>query len=112
MPYNPPVTPTPTPYAPTPSPYDPAYSDTIAGINAEFRTMRTVTPFTISVRPVRSSGWVNMRWAPGKDMEVIKIYYNNDRLTVISEGANWYQVEDPNTGSVGYMMKTYTVRIY
>jgi len=111
---NPPVTPrpTPVPYVPTPTPYNPAYADTIAGLNAEFRTMRAVTPFTISVRPARSSGWVNMRWAPGQDMEVVRIYYNGDRLTVLSEGANWYLVEDPNTRAVGYIMKTYTIRLY
>ena len=111
---NPPVTPQPTavPYIPTPVPYDPTYADTIAGLNAEFRTMRTVTPFTILVRPARSSGWVNMRWAPGKDMEVVRIYYNGDRLTVLSEGANWYLVQDPSTNAVGYMMKTYTTRLY
>lgn len=107
---NPP-TPQPT-QVPTAAPYYPSYADTIPGLNAEFRTMRAVTPFTIAVRPVRSSGWVNMRWAPGKDMEVVRIYYNNDRLTVLAEGANWYQVEDPNTHAVGYMMKSYTVRLY
>ena len=87
-------------------------AESMGDLNAEFRTMRAVTPFTIAVRPVRSSGWVNMRWAPGKDMEVVRIYYNNDRLTVLAEGANWYQVEDPNTHAVGYMMKSYTVRLY
>ena len=111
---NPPVTPRPTavPYIPTAVPYDPSYADTIAGLNAEFRTMRSVTPFVIAVRPARSSGWVNMRWAPGKDMEVVRIYYNGDRLTVLSEGANWYLVQDPSTNAVGYMMKTYTTRLY
>ena len=98
--------------APTAAPYYPSYADTIPGLNAEFRTMRAVTPFTVSVRPVRSSGWVNMRWAPGQDLEVVRIYYNGDRLTVLAEGANWYQVQDPNSGAVGYMMKTYTVRLY
>ena len=111
---NPPVTPRPTavPYIPTATPYNPSYADTIAGLNAEFRTMRSVTPFTVSVRPARSSGWVNMRWAPGKDMEVVRIYYNGDRLTVLAEGANWYLVQDPSTNAVGYMMKTYTTRLY
>ena len=111
------VTPTPTP-APTqtPSTYNysstQAYGNTIAGLNAEFRTSRQVAPYTISVRPVRSSGWVNMRYAPGQDMEVLGIYYNGDKLTVIAETQNWYQVVDPESGATGYMMKTYTVRLY
>ena len=94
---------------PTATPY---YPDTPASLNAEFRTARTVTPFTISVRPVRSSGWVNMRWAPGLDMEVMGIYYSGARLTVIAETYNWYQVVDPSTGATGFMMKSYTTRVY
>ena len=52
-PYDP-VTPTPTPtrvpVTPTAAPYVP--TDTLAPPNAEFRTARFVTPFTVSVRPV------------------------------------------------------------
>ena len=104
------ITPEPTVRpVPTATPY---YPDTPASLNAEFRTARTVTPFTISVRPVRSSGWVNMRWAPGLDMEVMGIYYSGARLTVIAETYNWYQVVDPSTGATGFMMKSYTTRVY
>ena len=94
---------------PTATPYNP--TDTIASLNAEFRTARDVTPFTVIVRPVRSSGWVNMRWAPGLDMEVRGIYYSGDRLTVIAETQSWYQVVDQNTEKTGFMMKTYTTRL-
>ena len=123
-----PATPTPTPvptaaptavpYYPTAAPYYPTadpysyYTDSLATLNAEFRTARIVTPFTIIVRPARSSGWVNMRWAPSKDVEMITTYRNGVRLTVIAETQSWYQVIDPNTEATGFMMKTYTTRQY
>ena len=122
-----PATPTPTPvptaaptavpYYPTAAPYYPTaepysyYTDSLATLNAEFRTARIVTPFTIIVRPARSSGWVNMRWAPSKDVELITTYRNGARLTVIAETQSWYQVVDPDTEATGFIMKAYTTRV-
>ena len=119
-----PVTPVPTavptavPYYPTSAPYYPTtdpysyYTDSLITLNAEFRTARIVTPFTIIVRPARSSGWVNLRWAPSKDVELITTYRNGARLTVIAETQSWYQVVDPDTDATGFMMKAYTTRAY
>lgn len=122
-----PATPTPTPvptaaptavpYYPTAAPYYPTadpysyYTDSLATLNAEFRTARIVTPFTIIVRPARSSGWVNMRWAPSKDVEMITTYRNGVRLTVIAETQSWYQVVDPDSEATGFIMKAYTTRV-
>lgn len=93
--------------------YANTYTDTLAVLNAEFRTARIVAPtFTVIVRPTRASGWVNMRWAPSKDVEVLATYRNGARLTVIAETQSWYQVVDPDTEATGYMMKTYTTRQY
>lgn len=89
------------------------YTDTMAVLNAEFRTARLVSPsFVIVVRPTRASGWVNMRWAPSKDAEIIANYRSGAKLTVIAETQSWYQVIDPNTEATGFMMKTYTTRQY
>ena len=119
-----PVTPAPTavptaaPYYPTSAPYYPTadpysyYTDSLITLNAEFRTARIVTPYTIIVRPARSSGWVNLRWAPSKDVELITTYRNGARLTVIAETQSWYQVVDPDTDATGFMMKAYTTRAY
>ena len=124
------ATPTPVPTAvPTPVPYlsnntntyngytgyssgstGYSYADSLATLNAEFRTARIVSPFTISVRPTRASGWVNMRWAPSKDTEVISTYRTGAQLTVIAETQSWYQVMDTNTNATGFMMKPYTIR--
>ena len=119
VPATPAPTPVPTavPYYPTAAPYYPTadpysyYTDSLATLNAEFRTARIVTPFTIIVRPARSSGWVNMRWAPSKDVEMITTYRNGVRLTVIAETQSWYQVVDPDTEATGFIMKAYTTRV-
>ena len=90
--------------------YSNAYTDTLATLNAEFRTARMVTPFVVVVRPSRASGWVNMRWAPSKDTEVMATYRSGARLTVLAETQSWYQVADPDTDATGFIMKTYTFR--
>ena len=118
VPATPAPTPVPTavPYYPTAAPYYPTadpysyYTDSLATLNAEFRTARIVTPFTIIVRPARSSGWVNMRWAPSKDVEMITTYRNGVRLTVIAETQSWYQVVDPDSEATGFIMKSYVAR--
>ena len=92
--------------------YANTYTDTLAVLNAEFRTARMVTPFVIIVRPSRASGWVNMRWAPSKDAEVLATYRTGAKLTVIAETQSWYQVADPDTEATGFIMKTYTTRQY
>ena len=114
-----PITPTPRPTAvptiqPTAAPYipTPVYTDPLADLNREFRTARLVTPFVVQVRPSRASGWVNMRWAPSKDAEIIANYRSGAKLTVIAETQSWYQVIDPDTDATGFMMKTYTTRQY
>ena len=112
-----PVTPTPRPtavptVAPTAVPYYPVYTDTMAELNKEFRSARFIQHFVVSVRPARASGWVNMRWAPSKDAEVLSTYRSGSLLTVIAETDSWYQVMDQNTQVTGFMMKTYTTRVY
>ena len=84
--------------------------DTLEDINVEFRASKTVTPYTVYARPTRVSGWVNLRWAPSKSAEVMATYKANQPLLVIAELKNWYQVEDPETGAVGFMDKSFVTR--
>ncbi len=84
--------------------------DPEAEINAEFRSAKKVTPFTVTIRPSRASGWVNMRWAPSKNAEIMATYKQNDKLLVIKELTNWYQVEDQDTGDVGFISKQFVVQ--
>ena len=84
--------------------------DITAEINAEFRSAKSVTPFVIIVRPTRASGWANLRWAPSKGAELMATYKANDQLLVIKEMKNWYQVEDQDTGDVGFINKQFVVQ--
>lgn len=87
-----------------------ASADTVADLNAEFKAAKKVEAYTVYTRPTRVSGWVNLRWAPSKSAEVITTYKNNMALLVIAELKNWYQVEDPETGNVGFMDKAFLTR--
>ena len=84
--------------------------DPAAEINAEFRSAKRVEPFSVTVRPSRASGWVNLRWAPSKSAEIMATYKQNDKLLVIRELANWYQVEDQDTGDVGFISKQFVAQ--
>lgn len=85
-------------------------TDAISEINAECRSAKQVTPFVVTVRPSRASGWVNMRWAPSKNAEVMATYKQNEKLLVIKETNNWYQVEDQDTGDVGFISKQFVAQ--
>ena len=82
-------------------------ADALTAMNEEFRSARNVEPYKVSVRPTRVSGWVNMRWAPSKDAELIATYRANDELLVIKELNGWLQVEDQDTGNVGFVSRQF-----
>ena len=86
---------------------EPPVEDTLAEINAEFASAKKVTPFKVTVRPTRASGWVNQRWAPSKSASLIATYPANSQLLVIKETTNWFQVEDQDTGDVGFISKQF-----
>ncbi len=99
------------PVPPSPSGSSADDATTVAELNRIFKTYRRVTnPYVVTVHPARSSGWVNLRFAPTKQAEVISTHRDNDRLIVIAELAGWYQMEDPDTGAVGYMVTQYVSR--
>ena len=78
-------------------------------LNAEFKTAKKVaTPYTVVCRPNRASGWVNLRWAPNTEAERIATCPQGKVLVVMAELKSWYQVQDPDTGMVGFIMKKYT----
>jgi uncharacterized protein YgiM (DUF1202 family) len=77
-------------------------------MNDEFRTGKLVAnPFTVYARPARASGWVNLRWAPSTEAERIATCPQGKALTVIGETKNWYQVRDPQTSMIGFIMKKF-----
>ena len=82
-----------------------------SAMNDEFRTGKLVAkPFIVYARPSRASGWVNLRWAPSKSAQLMATYKQNEKLLVIKETNNWYQVEDQDTGDVGFINKQFVVQ--
>jgi len=75
-------------------------------LNAELKSVKTVSvPFSVLVRPSRATGRVNLRWAPNNKTRAIRSYPANYKLTVLAETNNWYQVQDPAEGDIGFMSK-------
>ena len=82
-------------------------SSTVAQLNALTDSVKFVTPYTVTVRPARASGWVYLRWFPSKSAETLASFNANYELTVIAELKDWYQVSDPESGKVGFVYKSY-----
>ena len=87
------------------------YAKAFSSMNAEFNTAKKVaTPYTVVARPSRASGWVNLRWAPTTEAERIATCKQGKELTVLVELKNWYQVQDPDTGMIGFISNQYVTR--
>ena len=83
-------------------------ADHFTSMNAQFRSFRKVDkPYLVYGKPSRATGWVNLRYAPDEKAEQIRKVRQNDHLTVIGETSRWYQVEDPETGIIGYISRNY-----
>ncbi len=100
-----------SPVDPTPAPVYPGGNaqTIISTMESEFRTYRVVNPYTVLVKPLRASGWVNLRYVPSTEMGHVEKMYANTQLTVIAETANWLQVRKNDTGVTGYVMREYTI---
>ena len=82
-------------------------ASTVAQLNALTSSAVFVDPYTVTVRPVRASGWVYMRWFPSQSAETMATFGANYELTVLAELKDWYQVSDPATGEIGFVYKSY-----
>ena len=80
---------------------------TVAQMNTLVKSAKYVTPYSITVRPTRASGWVYLRWFPSKSAAEMATFNGYYELTVLAELKDWYQVSDPATGKVGYIYKSY-----
>ena len=96
------------PVDPTPVPGTDAQK-IINSMENEFRTYHVVSPYIVLAKPVRASGWVNLRYAPSTEFGHAGNLYANTQLTVIAETANWLQVRRNDTGVTGYVMRKYTI---
>jgi len=81
-----------------------------SAILKEFKSARFVTPYEVTTYHKRASGMINMRWAPSKKATLIHAYSSGERLLVRAELKDWYQVEDPATGWVGFIRSDFLQR--
>ena len=99
----------PGPYVPSPSPT--ANPNKKTDLEAVYATAKVVDPYLITLKATqRSNGKANVRWAPSKTSKLQKAYPAGTEMKVIAELKNWYQVEDPVTGTVGYVNTAYVVK--
>jgi len=84
--------------------------DTVADINAEFASAVAVEPYRISIRPARVSSVVNLRWIPSETGMIIAQYKATEKLTVLKELDHYLQVQDTDTGDVGYINRQFAVK--
>ena len=92
---------------PTPAPTEDPGSREEEQKEAELRSEVPVDSLLLQAQAPRASGWVNLRWAPSTKTEVITTCRQGKELTVIAELQNWYQVQDPMTGMVGFISRSY-----
>ena len=87
------------------------YEKEFSNMNTEFNSAKKVdTPYTVVARPARASGWVNLRWAPTTEANRIATCKQGKELTVLAELKNWYQVQDPETGMIGFISRQYVTK--
>ena len=70
-----------------------------------------VENYKITVRPARVTSWVSMRWFPSQVGPVLKTYKATEELIVLKEMDHYLQVQDPDTGDVGYIHKMFAAKL-
>ncbi len=85
-------------------------SSSQAEVLGEYNAGKLVTPYEVETLNARATGSVNMRWAPSKNAPLIESYRNGTPLLVIAELKDWRQVEDPETGAVGFIRKDFLAK--
>lgn len=81
--------------------------DPLTDINNEFASAKEVEQYKITVRPARITSWVNMRWIPSETGMIIAQYKATEQLIVLKELDHYLQVQDPDTGDVGYIHRKF-----
>ena len=86
--------------------------DPMTDINAEFASAVDVDDYKITARPARVTSLVYMRWIPSETGRIIIGYKATEQLIVLKELDHYLQVQDPDTGDVGYIHKMFAARLY
>lgn len=99
-------------WQPGPHPVDPDPQPQPGGgtLADNFNSLRSAD-YHVQVVPSTASGYVNLRWAPSKEMPVMSIRRSGSVLRVIAENDTWCQVYDEVTNECGYMMKSFLLML-
>lgn len=84
--------------------------DPMTDINTEFASAVDVDDYKITARPARVTSLVYMRWIPSETGRIIIGYKATEQLIVLKELDHYLQVQDPDTGDVGYIHKKFAAR--
>ena len=84
--------------------------DPMTDIDAEFASAVDVDDYKITARPARVTSLVYMRWIPSETGRIITGYKATEQLIVLKELDHYLQVQDPDTGDVGYIHKKFGAR--
>jgi uncharacterized protein YgiM (DUF1202 family) len=84
--------------------------DPMTDIDAEFASAVDVDDYKVTARPARVTSLVNMRWIPSETGRIIAQYKATEQLIVLKELEHYLQVQDPDTGDVGYIHKKFAAR--
>lgn len=79
-----------------------------SGTGLSFRNF-TPANYYVTVRPSTPSGFVNMRWAPSKSVDIQSTYYAGYSLRVLAQDSTWAQVFDEANGSCGFMQRNFLI---
>ena len=105
----------PAPYVPTPDSgkgSTPAQNtgDGLNTIYNEFKAAKWVTPYNVVTTHNRTSGVINMRYAPSKNAPLVDTYKPGEPLIVICELKDWLEVQDPESGKTGFIRHDFLQR--
>ena len=84
--------------------------DVMTDIDNEFASAVEVEKYKITCRPARVTSVVSMRWIPSETGRAIAQYKATEELIVLKELAHYLQVQDPDTGDVGYIHKKFAAK--
>ena len=84
--------------------------DPMTDINTEFASAVDVDDYKITARPARVTSLVYMRWIPSETGRIIIGYKATEQLIVLKELDHYLQVQDPDTGDVGYIHKRFAAK--
>ena len=86
----------------------PLSSETVAGMNKQYRILKYVEEYTVITVPTTRTGTVNLRWGPSSNTNLVAKVPADYELTVMAESANWLLCTDPHTGNICYVARKFT----